>query len=110
MTAVPLSLREGAYGLGASKLQVATRVVVPGRAVRDRRRRSCSGVSRAVGETMIVLIAAGAGASNSLDPPRRIQTMTAFIAPIGHGDVADRQHRVQDDLRGRHAAVRRSRS
>ena len=87
MTAVPMSLREGAYGLGASKLQVSTRVVVPGRAVGHRRRRSCSAISRAVGETMIVAIAAGQQAKLTLNPLESIETMTAYIAQVGIGDV-----------------------
>lgn len=89
MSAVPRSLREGAYGLGATRFEVATRVVFPA---------ALSGIvaavilalSRAVGETMIVAIAAGQRAQLTLDPRESVQTMTAYIvqqvggeAPVG---------------------------
>jgi phosphate transport system permease protein len=86
MTAVPMSLREGAYGLGASKLQVSTRVVVPA-ALSGIVASFVLGISRAVGETMIVAIAAGAQPSMSLNPVVAIETMTTFIAQTGIGDV-----------------------
>ena len=86
MTAVPMSLREGAYGLGASKLQTSTRVVVPA-ALSGIVASFVLGISRAVGETMIVAIAAGQQARLSLDPTEAIQTMTAYIAQVGIGDV-----------------------
>lgn len=86
MAAVPRDLREGGYALGADKLQVSTRVVVPA---------AISGIiaafvlafSRAVGETMIVLIAAGQLAQITFDPRETIATMTAFIGATGNGDV-----------------------
>ncbi len=86
MAAVPRDLREGAYALGADKLQVSTRVVVPA---------AISGIiaafvlafSRAVGETIIVLIAAGQLAQITFDPRDTIETMTAFIGATGNGDV-----------------------
>jgi phosphate transport system permease protein len=86
MTAVPMSLREGAYGLGASRLQVSTRVVLPA-ALSGIAASFVLGISRAVGETMIVAIAAGQRARLSLDPTEAIQTMTAYIANVGIGDV-----------------------
>jgi phosphate transport system permease protein len=86
MTAVPMSLREGAYGLGASKLQVSTRVVVPA-ALSGIVASFVLGISRAVGETMIVLIAAGQQAKMSFNPLESIETMTAYIAQVGIGDV-----------------------
>ncbi len=86
MTAVPMALREGAYGLGASRLQVSTRVVVPA-ALSGIVSSFVLGISRAVGETMIVAIAAGQQARISLDPTEAIQTMTAYIAQVGIGDV-----------------------
>ena len=86
MTAVPMSLREGAYGLGASKLQVSTRVVVPA-ALSGIVASFVLGISRAVGETMIVLIAAGQQAKLTLNPLESIETMTAYIAQVGIGDV-----------------------
>ncbi|HEV3407448.1 MAG TPA: phosphate ABC transporter permease subunit PstC [Gaiellaceae bacterium] len=86
MSAVPRDLREGAYGLGASKLQVATRIVVPA-AVSGIVASYVLALSRAVGETMIVLIAAGGLPQLTLDPREAVQTMTAFIAATGIGDV-----------------------
>ena len=86
MAAVPRDLRDGGYALGADKLQVSTRIVVPA---------AISGIiaafvlafSRAVGETMIVLIAAGQLAQITFDPRETIETMTAFIGATGNGDV-----------------------
>jgi phosphate transport system permease protein len=87
MSAVPQSLREGAFGLGGSKLQVTTRVVFPA---------ALSGIvaslvlamSRAVGETMVVLIAGGQQPQWGLNVGESMQTMTAFIAAQGKGDIA----------------------
>jgi phosphate transport system permease protein len=87
MSAVPQSLREGAFGLGAAKLQVTLRVVFPA---------ALSGIvaslvlalSRAVGETMVVVIASGLvpqWGANLGDP---METMTAFIASTAKGDIA----------------------
>lgn len=87
MRSVPRSLREGGYALGASKLRVSVRVVMPA---------ALSGIvaaivlasSRAIGETMVVLIAAGAGNPNlSFDPFSGVQTMTAYIGGVSTGDV-----------------------
>ena len=75
MSAVPQGLRAGAYALGSTKLQVSTRVVVP------------AAISGIVGETMIVLIAAGNNPNFTLDPREGVQTMTAFIGATGIGDV-----------------------
>ncbi len=86
MMAVPMALREGAYGLGASKLQVSTRVVVPA-ALSGIVASFVLGISRAVGETMIVLIAAGQQPTLSLNPGEAIETMTAYVAQVGIGDV-----------------------
>ncbi len=86
MSAVPQSLREGAYGLGASRLQVSTRVVFPA-ALSGIVAAVILGVSRAIGETMIVLIAAGGLAQLTLDPREAVLTMTAFIGQTGIGDV-----------------------
>jgi len=87
MSAVPQSLRAGAYALGSSKLQVSTRVVVPA-ALSGIVASFVLAVSRAVGETMIVLIAAGGTPSLTLDPREAMQTMTSFIAAAGIGDQA----------------------
>jgi phosphate transport system permease protein len=87
MKAVPSGLREGAYAMGATKLKVSTRVVFPA---------AISGIvasivlagSRAVGETMVVLMAAGKTPNLSFDPGESVQTMTAFIGTTATGDVA----------------------
>jgi phosphate transport system permease protein len=86
MAAVPMALREGAYGLGASKLQVSTRIVVPG-ALSGIVASFVLGISRAFGETMIVAIAAGAQPQIVFNPLQAIQTMSAYIAAVGIGDV-----------------------
>ena len=85
MSAVPRALRDGAYGLGSSKLQVATRVVFPS-ALSGIVAAVVLGFSRAIGETMIVLVAAGGTPNLSFDPSEPMQTMTAFIAAAGIGD------------------------
>jgi phosphate transport system permease protein len=86
MTAVPQDLRDGAYGLGASKLQVSTRIVVPA-AISGIVASYVLAISRAVGETMIVLLAAGQQPRIDWNPLHAIETMTAFIAATGQGDV-----------------------
>jgi phosphate transport system permease protein len=85
MSAVPSGLREGAFALGGTKLKVSTRVVVPA-ALSGIVASFVLGISRAVGETMIVLIAAGGTPNLSLNPSEGMQTMTAFIASAGLGD------------------------
>lgn len=85
MNAVPNSLREAAFGLGSTKMETTLRVVVPG---------GLSGivaafilaVSRAVGETMIVLIAAGQSTTVQWNPLNPMETMTAYIARVSLGD------------------------
>jgi phosphate transport system permease protein len=86
MAAVPRELRDGGYALGADKLQVSTRIVVPA-AISGIIAAFVLGFSRAVGETMIVLIAAGQLAQITFDPRETIETMTAFIGATGNGDV-----------------------
>ena len=86
MRAVPYDLRDGAYALGSTKLQVATRIVVPA-AVSGIVASFVLAISRAIGETMIVLIAAGQQPNLTFDPRQAIETMTAFIAATGAGDV-----------------------
>jgi phosphate transport system permease protein len=86
MAAVPQDLRDGAYGLGATRLQVSTRIVVPA-AISGIVASYVLAISRAIGETMIVLIAAGGIAQLTADPRDPMQTMTAFIAATGIGDV-----------------------
>ena len=86
MVAVPNSLRYGAFALGSSRLQVSTRIVVPA-AVSGIIAAFVLAISRAVGETMIVLIAAGGQPNLTADPRQAVETMTAFIAATGNGDV-----------------------
>ena len=85
MAAVPQSLRQGAFALGATKYQVSTRVVVPA-ALSGIVASFVLGISRAVGETLIVLIAAGGTPNLGINPTEAMQTMTAFIAAAGLGD------------------------
>lgn len=87
MSAVPQSLREGAFGLGATKLQVSTRVVFPA-ALSGIVAAIVLGVSRAIGETMIVLVAAGQIPNLTADPQNPMLTMTAFIASAAKGDLS----------------------
>jgi phosphate transport system permease protein len=86
MAAVPQDLRDGAYALGSTRVQVATRIVVPA-AISGIIASFVLAISRAVGETMIVLIAAGGQPNFTWNPLEAIQTMTAFIAATGQGDV-----------------------
>ena len=86
MGAVPRDLRDGAYALGSTKVQVATRVVVPA-AVSGIVASFVLAISRAVGETMIVLIAMGQQPSLTADVRESAEAMTAFIAATGAGDV-----------------------
>jgi phosphate transport system permease protein len=86
MAAVPQDLRDGAYALGSTRVQVATRIVVPA-AISGIIASFVLAISRAVGETMIVLIAAGGQPNFTWNPLEAVQTMTAFIAATGQGDV-----------------------
>ena len=87
MRAVPVALREGAYALGATKVEVATKVVVPA---------ALSGIvaaiilamSRAIGETMIVFIAAGQNEKLTFNPLDPVNTMTGFMATTNFSDNA----------------------
>ncbi len=86
MRAVPRSLREAAYGLGATKLEVSTRVVVPA-ALSGIVSAFILAISRAIGETMIVTIAAGQTPNFTLNPFVPIETMTAYIVQVSLGDT-----------------------
>jgi phosphate transport system permease protein len=86
MRAVPQALREGAYGLGANRFEVATRVVVPG-ALSGIVAAAILAVSRAVGETMIVTIAAGQMPNLSWNPLEGMEAMTAYIVQVSLGDT-----------------------
>lgn len=85
MTAVPASYRQGAYALGATKLEVVAKVVLPA-AVSGIVASFILAISRAIGETMIVALAAGAKPSMSLNPLGSVQTLTGFIAQASMGD------------------------
>jgi phosphate transport system permease protein len=84
--AVPRALREGAYALGAGRLQTIVRVVVP-TALSGIAASVVLAISRAVGETMIVAIAAGQQPRLTLDPRVPVETMTAYIVQVGLGDT-----------------------
>ena len=87
LSAVPRSLREASYGLGATRFETAVKVVVPA---------AFSGIiaafivatSRAIGETMIVAIAAGAGPAFTFNPFKAAETMTGHIVRISGGDLS----------------------
>lgn len=87
MRSVPGGLREGAYALGADKLKVSTRVVFPA-AISGIVASIVLATSRAIGETMIVLLAAGKTPNLTFDPGASVQTMTAFIGTTATGDIA----------------------
>jgi phosphate transport system permease protein len=87
MRAVPAGLREGAYALGATKARVSTRVVFPA-AISGIVASIVLAVSRALGETMIVLMAAGNLSQMTLNPRDPIQAMTSYIGVTATGDVA----------------------
>ena len=86
MRAVPQSLREGAYGLGANRFEVATRVVVPG-ALSGILAAAILAISRAVGETMIVAIASGQQPNLSWNPLEGMEAMTGYIVQVSLGDT-----------------------
>jgi phosphate transport system permease protein len=86
MSAVPRDLRDGAFALGSTRREVATRIVVPA-AISGIIAAFVLGISRAVGETMIALVAAGQQPNLSFDPRQAVETMAAFIAATGAGDV-----------------------
>ncbi len=86
MSAVPRDLRDGAFALGATRREVSTRIVVPA-AISGITAAFVLGISRAVGETMIVLVAAGQQPNLTFDPREAVETMSAFIAATGAGDV-----------------------
>ncbi len=86
MSAVPQSLRQAAYALGATRLEVTLRTVVPA-ALSGISAAFILAVSRAIGETMIVAIAAGQQPKLTLNPLQSIETMTAFIVQVSLGDT-----------------------
>jgi phosphate transport system permease protein len=84
-SAVPQALRQGSYAMGANRMQTTLRVVLPA-AISGVAAAVVLGLSRAVGETMIVALAAGAQKNISLDPREGMQTMTGFIAQTAGGE------------------------
>lgn len=86
MRAVPMLLREGSYGMGADRATTAIRVVFPA-ALSGIGAAYTLAVARAVGETMIVAIAAGGQPSLTFDPTEPAETITAFIARVSLGDL-----------------------
>jgi phosphate transport system permease protein len=87
LSAVPRSLREAAYAMGATKFEASIQIVLPA-ALSGIGAAFIIGISRAVGETMIVAIAAGAGPNFTFDPFQAAETMTGHIARISGGDLS----------------------
>lgn len=87
MSSVPNAMREGAYGLGSTKLEVTRRVVIPA-ALSGIISSFVLGISRAIGETMIVTIASGSTKNFTFDITQSMQTMTAYIVEVTGGDAA----------------------
>ncbi len=87
LTAVPLALRQGSFAMGANRMQTTLRVVLPA-ALSGVAAAVVLGMSRAIGETMIVALAAGAQKNLSWDPREGAQTMTGFIAQTAGGENA----------------------
>ena len=86
-SAVPQSLRQAAYGLGSTRFETATKVVFPA-ALSGVISACIIGISRAIGETMIVALAAGSGPAFTYNPFQAAETMTGYIARISGGDVS----------------------
>lgn len=86
MRAVPMSLREGAYAMGCTRFQTAVRVVLPA-AISGVLSAYILGISRAVGETMIVAVAAGMQPNFTMDPTQPAQTISAYIVQVAMGDL-----------------------
>jgi phosphate transport system permease protein len=87
MSAVPRGLHEGAYALGATKATVAMRVIFPA-ALSGIVASIVLAISRAVGETMIVVLAAGSSPNATLNPVEPIQAMTSYVATTATGDIS----------------------
>ncbi|MCK7497857.1 MAG: ABC transporter permease subunit [Comamonadaceae bacterium] len=100
MRAVPMHLREGSYAMGATRLQTALRVVMPA-AFSGIAAAYILGISRAVGETMIVAVAAGMQPNLTFNPLEPAATISAFIVQVCARRPAARHHRLPDDLRRR---------
>jgi phosphate transport system permease protein len=87
LSAVPRSLREAGYGLGATKFEVAVKIVIPA-AISGIAAAILIGFSRAIGETMIVAIAAGARPELTINPFKSAETLTGYIVRISGGDIS----------------------
>jgi phosphate transport system permease protein len=87
LSAVPRSLREAAYGMGGTRLEVTLQIVLPA-ALSGIAAAVIIGVSRAIGETMIVAVAAGAGPNFTLNPFKGAETITGHIVRISGGDLS----------------------
>ncbi len=88
LRSVPKSLREGAYGIGATQFDVSAKIVTPA-ALSGIVAASLLAIARAVGETMIVALAAGNLARLTINPAEQAQTMTAYMVQIFLGDVSN---------------------
>lgn len=86
LSAVPKSLREGAYALGSTKMEVSLKIVLPA-ALSGVMAAFILSISRAIGETMAVTLAAGQTPNLTLNPAEAIQTMTAYIVQVSKGDT-----------------------
>ncbi len=86
MRAVPMYIREGSYAMGATKLQTSFKVVIPA-AFSGIAAAFIMGISRAVGETMVVAIAAGMMPNFTVNPSEPVQTLTSYIVQVSLGDV-----------------------
>ncbi len=87
LSSVPRALRQAAYGMGATKMEVSMQVVVPA-AFSGLAAAFIIALSRAVGETMIVALAAGAGANFTINPFEGAETLTGYIVRISGGDIS----------------------
>ena len=104
-SAVPHAMRQGSLAMGANRMQTSLRVVFPA-ALSGVAAAVVLGMSRAIGETMIVTLAAGSLKKFSLDPREGMQTMTGFMATTAGGENPVGSIDVQQPLRRRHAALR----
>jgi phosphate transport system permease protein len=86
MRAVPMSMREGSYAMGATRFQTAVRVVTPS-AISGIVAAYILAISRAIGETMVVAIAAGLQPNLTFDPTEQAATITAYIVQVALGDL-----------------------
>jgi phosphate transport system permease protein len=86
MKAVPMQIREGSYAMGATKFQTAFKVIIPA-AFSGIAAAFIMGISRAIGETMVVAIAAGMMPNFTANPMEPVQTLTSYIVQVSLGDV-----------------------